>query len=100
MIPALALVVPCKKMLSAVGSSPVAVNTTASGLVVPVALRTEPLAFAEFAQPWPRAPKLKHGQKVVTFGSLESPAQYAWPGPHPPTKHRATSAKACQSIGP
>src|SRR5260221_7852040 len=87
-------------MLNAVGSSSEAVKTTVSGLAVPLAIRKEPFAFTEFEHPWPSTPKLKHGQNVVTFGSIESPAQYPVPEPHPPTMHAATSANDPQSIGP
>src|SRR6187397_3441524 len=69
------LAFPCRKIVSAVGSSPVADRTTVSGLVVPNATATA-LAPIEFAQPWPGAPEFPHGHAAP----VPSPKQYGTPG--------------------
>ena len=53
-------------------------NRSVSGFVVPVATSVPPSVLAEFAQPWPGAPKLPHGHAVVTNGERPSPAQKLW----------------------
>src|SRR5687768_9247182 len=59
-------------MLVAVGSSSLAVSTTVSGWVVPLASRRAPSVEPEFAQPRPTAPALPHGHPI---GSEPSPEQ-------------------------
>src|SRR5438876_498303 len=66
---------PCRKMLSAVGSSPEEISTTLSGLVCPEAASTAPPVVPEFSQPWPAAPLLPHGHGEA----VPSPKQNAWP---------------------
>src|SRR6187399_1407760 len=59
---------PCRKALEEVGSSPVEVSTTVSGLTVPLAVSRAPPVAAELSHPRPVAPVFAHGQ-----GALHSP---------------------------
>src|SRR5260221_9338556 len=71
-------VVPWSRMLNAFGSSPELVITSVWGEVVPEAASCAPDAFCEFAQPWPAAPVLLHGQATEP---VPSPKQKGKPTP-------------------
>src|SRR6185295_14668192 len=62
---------PCKKMESDDGSSPVCVNLNVSGDVAPDAPSSAPPVAAELLQPCAAMPLFPHGQAV----ELPSPAQ-------------------------
>ena len=65
-----------------------------SGLVVPVAVRSAPIALAEFAQPRPAPPLLAHGQGVVC---VPSPKQNGVPREQFGVKPKAKDAVQLQS---
>src|ERR1043165_2541204 len=73
-------VLPWRKIVNAVGSSPEAWSTTVSGDVCPVELSSAPPVDAEFWQPCLGSPVLTHGQGAP----LPSPKQKSEPGPAQP----------------
>src|SRR5262245_55386971 len=58
------IVLPCRKMLSALGFSRDEVNWTVSAgsRAVPVTVKSAPPVALELSQPWPGAPLFAHGQ--------------------------------------